>query len=364
MAKNGIPKLYDPGMYINAGIDPKTGIPIKLAVLLDGKVKESFAKNIAIMDEQEAINRYEWYNLPSEIDSNILERVLYYKGQGMLFYLESTQRFYFLPFCLNAGDKGTGIDVYERYLGVSPLLFNGSTGKNGKEILFSSKIFTPIYDLLEAGSPELIKSGAVLLTDYSKQISQNVIPRATLQAPIIEAMAEAPAFARTNLIANSGVKAWRVNDEDQQSNVIAASMSMYEAAISGRPFMPVVGSIEFQDMTAGGSVLKSEEFLLYMQSLDNMRMSMLGLKNGGIFRKKAHMLQEEQDTNEQSSEYAYEDGLKMRQQFCTLVNANWGLNIWCDRKEMNEDNQQEGEENNTTNSTTNANGEVYEYDAE
>ena len=71
---------------------------------------------LRIIDEQDAINRYKWYNLPDGLDSHLLERVLYYKGQGVFFYAETIGKFYFLPYALSGN-----IDIYGRFNKVTPL---------------------------------------------------------------------------------------------------------------------------------------------------------------------------------------------------------------------------------------------------
>ena len=145
-------------------------------------------------------------------------------------------------------------------------------------------------------------------------------------------MAEAFPLARTSLIANSGIKGVRVNDEDQKAQVEIGSRSITRAALNGKPWIPIVGQIEFQELTEG-SALKSEEFLLYMQALDNFRLSLYGLDNGGLFQKKAHMLEAEQDMNAGNIKLVYQDGLTIRQKFCDIVNSIWGLGIWCEASE-------------------------------
>ena len=144
-------------------------------------------------------------------------------------------------------------------------------------------------------------------------------------------MAEAYPMARTAMLANSGIKAMRVNDQDQEQNVRLASQSVQNAAVSGDPWIPIVGNIDFQELTSNGTALKAQEFLLYMQSLDNFRLKTYGLDNGGIFEKSAHTLESEQSMNvggQQSR--VYQDGLTIRQNFCDIVNSVWGLGIWCE----------------------------------
>ena len=328
MTKNNA-KIIDVNTLIQAGFDPKTVLPTKVDSEDKCLLKENIRKTLRVLDEQNAINRYKWYNLPSSLDGQLLERILYYKGQGMFFYMEANDSFYFLPYALD----GT-IDVYGRFQGVTPLPFNGSTdNEEGKEKPWITGLTRkPIYDVLGDEVNNEFTEACVLLSDYSKQISQINISRQILQEPILDAMAEAFPLARTSLIANSGIKGVRVNDEDQKSQVEIGSRSITRAALNGKPWIPLVGQIEFQELT-GGSALKSEEFLLYMQALDNFRLSLYGLDNGGLFQKKAHMLEAEQDMNAGNIKLVYQDGLTIRQKFCDIVNSIWGLGIWCEASE-------------------------------
>ena len=328
MVKNNA-KIVDVNTLIQAGFNPKTGLPIKVDSEDKCLLKENIRKTLRVLDEQNAINRYKWYNLPSSLDGQLLERILYYKGQGMFFYMEANDSFYFLPYALD----GT-IDVYGRFQGVTPIPFNGSTdNKEGKEKPWITGLTRkPIYDVLGDEVNNEFTEACVLLSDYSKQISQTNISRQILQEPILDAMAEAFPLARTSLIANSGIKGVRVNDEDQKAQVETGSRSITRAALNGKPWIPIVGQIEFQELTEG-SALKSEEFLLYMQALDNFRLSLYGLDNGGLFQKKAHMLEAEQDMNAGNIKLVYQDGLTIRQKFCDIVNSIWGLGIWCEASE-------------------------------
>lgn len=328
MANNA--RLFDPTMLIQAGIDPKTGLPLKAVNLWDCELKNNIRKTLRILDEQNAINRYKWYNLPNGLDGQLLERILYYRAQGMFFQIDD--KFYFLPYALNGS-----IDVYGRFMGTTPLPFNGvakaGTKDDENRPWIVGLVKKPVYDLvtdLDEINPE---DCCVLLSDYSKQLSQTNISRQVLQDPILDAMAEAFPFARTNLIANSGVKGMRVNDEDQKANVELASKSIEKAALNGKPWIPVVGNIEWQELT-DGSTLKSEEYLMYMQALDNFRLSLYGLQSGGLFQKKSHMLESEQQMNEGNVGLVYQDGLTLRQKFCDIVNSIWGLGISCEASEV------------------------------
>lgn len=57
--KNAPAGLYDLTPYLAAGIDPKTGLPIKMAQACDeGTSKEAIRASLRILDEQNAVTRY------------------------------------------------------------------------------------------------------------------------------------------------------------------------------------------------------------------------------------------------------------------------------------------------------------------
>lgn len=324
-------KIPDIGTLIQAGFNPKTGLPYKFGEMNQCGLKEGIKAQLRILDEQNAVNRYTWYNLPNGLTGQMVERMLYYKGQLAFFYLESTNKFYILPYALCAPKNETGLDVYGRFTGITPVRYASSGDKEESKAFIKGLTFKPLYDVVDEEELDFdpLKEGCVLLRDYTQQRSEAEIPRQILNDPLLEAMSEAFPFSRTSLIANSGVLGMRVNDENAQSNVKAASRSITAAALNGDPWVPIVDTMEFQELT-NGSALKSEEYLLYMQALDNYRLSLYGLKNGGLFQKKSHMLEAEQDMNDGNVGLVYEDGLTIRQRFCDIVNSYTELGIWCD----------------------------------
>lgn len=335
MASKNNATLYDPNMLIQAGIDPKTGLPVKMAGACKETLKPNIKKLLRIVDEQDAINRYKWYNLPDGLNSQLIERILYYKGQGMFFYIEQLDKFFFLPYALDGS-----IDIYGRFTSVRPLPFNGSTeAKDKKDNLtpiakyITSLSREPIYDLfLDELTEDILTTKCVLLSDYSKQISQTNIPRQILNDPLLDVMSDCIPFLRTALLNGTGVSGMRVNSQDEYANVELASTAIDNAALNGKKYVPVVGNVDFQDLSSG-QVAKAEEYLLSMQSLDNFRLGLYGLDNGGLFQKKAHMLESEQSMNSGTTGLIFQDGLTLREEFCDMVNSIFGLDIYCEASE-------------------------------
>ena len=334
-APKGMPKMVDLDLLIQAGIDPKTGLPRKMAKRKN--LKPEIKRALRIIDEQDAVNRYVWYNLPNNITSQELERMLYYKGQLCFFYMKELDQFFFMPYALD----GT-IDFYGRYNRIHPVpMTSGTEDKNGKaqaqllsEIKLDVLYGIPIPkegDTVESFMKSL-ENKCVLLYDYSKQLSQTITPRVEVNDAILDVMAECVPFMRTSLLLSTGVKGMRVQNGDDWTNVQDANRSVEDASLMGDPYIPMVGMTEFQDLQ-NGQVAKSEEYMLAMQSLDNLRLSTYGIDNGGLFEKKAHELQTEADINGGPVGLVLQDGLSIRQNFCNIVNSIWGLGMWCEPAE-------------------------------
>lgn len=325
------PLLPDPSLFKQAGIDPKTGFPTRV---VDGcDLKASMRKIMRLIDEQDAVNRYKWYNLPANISSEELERLLYYKGQLCFFYFKDLDEFFFMPFALDGN-----IDFYGRYNRIHPVPMSSGTEEDKKEkalyetqrALLSTlklkvvKAVKPLEDLKE----DDLYYSAVILWDYSRQLSQNIIPRKDVNEPLLDVIAEIPCFLRTALIASTGVKGMRVADAEAKNEVKVASAQILNAALTGDLATPITAPVEIQELFEGPTG-KAQEFLLAMQALENFRLSTYGLENGGLFEKKAHKLEGEQEMNSSTVGLVYADGLAIRQNFCNIVNSIWGTSLWC-----------------------------------
>ena len=326
----GKPVLPQLDVLIQAGINPKTGLPIKFGGS-KCTLKEDLKKFLRLIDEQDAVNRYVWYNLPANITSQELERMLYYKGQLCFFYDKNLEEFYFMPYALD----GT-IDFYGRYNTIHPVPMTSGTDDKGSkaqaEYLAGLKLKCVYGVKIDEVKLEDLFNSTVLLHDYTKQLSQTVMPRVTVNDPLLDVMAECIPFMRTSLLASTGVKGVRVNDADQAASVSDGNRGLELGALKGEPFVPIIGNVEFQELT-DGNVAKSEEYMLAMQSLDNLRLSGYGIDNGGLFEKKAHELQSEADINGGPVGLVMQDGLSIRQNFCNIVNSIWGIGIWCEPAE-------------------------------
>lgn len=300
--------------------------------------KENVRKQLRILDEQDAVNRYTWYNLPCDLSSQELERLIYYRGQLCFFYVPELDQFIFSPYALD----GT-IDYYGRYNTVHPVPWaEGMDNKDGGEkksplsaYLANKKLDVcygiPGDDITALNWMKKFAEGTacVLIHDYTKQLSQNIIARQIIQDPLLDIMSDCIPFMRTCLLSGTGIKGMRIANQADYPNVLDANAAFEKAALEGDQYVPIVGSVDFQTLT-DGQTLKAEEFLLAMQGLDNYRLSLYGLDNGGLFQKKSHMLEAEQSMNAGKAAIPLNDGLSIRQYSCDIINALTGLGISCE----------------------------------
>ncbi len=332
MAKNNA-KIPDLETFIQAGINPVTGLPLKFGNKRC-TTKEDIKKVIRKNDEQIAVNKYTWYNLPMDLSSAELERMIYYKGQLCFFYLKDLNQFFFMPYALD----GT-IDFYGRYNTIHPVpMTSGTTDKGNKaqaEYLEAVKL-NCVYGvkLPEDLQEKDLYNSAVLLHDYSKQLSQTIIPTQQLNDAVIDIESEIFPYLRTSLLMGTGVKGVRVPDEDSANEVYEANKQILTAGLSAEPYTPIVGAIEFQELT-DGQLVKAQDYLMAAQSIDNFRLGLHGVPNGGLFEKNQYVNNSQTNLNMGGADVslAMMDGLSIRQNFCNIVNSIWDLGIWCEPSE-------------------------------
>lgn len=354
MGKNNA-KLTPLDLYIQAGLDPKTGLPLKMSGASKKNLSSALLQYMRIIDEQDAVNRGKWYNLPSGITSQELERLLYYKGQLAFFYFEELDSFYFMPYALD----GT-IDFYGRFNTIHPVpMTSGKEDeksvayKNQSDILSKLKLKCQ-YDVIteeDKITRETLTKSCVLLHDYTKQLGQLIIPRSIVNEPLLNVMSEIIPFMRTNLISKSGTKGVKVQDEDQKANVYEGSREVERASLEGDIYVPIIGTVDFQELSQEGKSAV-QDYMLALQSLDNYRLAGYGIDNGGLFEKKAHELEVEAKVNGGPIGLVMQDATSIRQNFCNIVNSIWGLGIWYEPSE------------NLTEMDDNGDGSVYDRDVD
>lgn len=331
------PKMFDGELNRKLGINQTIKQVNENSALIFGisKEKNEIKKLLRIIDEQDAINRYKWYNIPCDLTSNELERLLYYKGSLILFYCEPLDKFYITPYALD----GT-IDFYGRYNYVKPVpMASGEDRENDyrdrtQAAILSTMRLKVVKDVLlpEEVDLDILTNSAVIIRDYTNQLSQTNIARSILNDELITMMSDYFPLLGTNLIMGTGISAVRVASADEKDEVKMMATAVYNAALNKNPYVAVTTGVEPKELV-GGSRNRPEDYLMAFQSLDNFRLSTYGIANGGVFEKKAHVLESENAINYSTVMSAYQDGIKQRQDACNIANSIWGLMLWCDPSE-------------------------------
>ncbi|MBO7695266.1 MAG: hypothetical protein J6T10_21800 [Methanobrevibacter sp.] len=334
-------KLPDIETFIKAGIDPRTRLPLKMVQGKPDRLPTDILALLRIIDEQDAVNKGTWFNLPSGITSQELERLLYYKGQLCFFYMKDLDKFFFMPYALDGS-----IDFYGRFNRIHPIPFSeGTEGEDKKPInsalnrmienqrnVLSQMKLTCVYEPVlyeeDIKKYDMMNTCCVLLHDYTKQLPQLIVPRKNLQEPLLKVMADLIPYMRTALISSTGISGIKVQDADEALSVEEGALEVETAAKTGKIWVALQGKIDFQELTSKGMSNAPEQFMLAMQSLDNLRLSTYGIDNGGLFEKKVQELNAEAAINGGPIGLVQQDYVSIRQNFCNIVNSIWGLGIW------------------------------------
>jgi hypothetical protein len=300
--------------------------------VMESRDKNKLRKMLSHKHMIETIERFEWKNLPPELNADLVERVLYFRYKGALF--KYNDKHYFLPFALS----GT-IDPYGRYEEISPVLFTGqfdTQNKKKQETLFlpstvSNVKFTAKYALNQEPS----EYDAVILTDSSLEVSQDWEPMNTVITPLIDQQLDILVLLNIDLVTSAKVFYIVAKDENQKEAIEAEFEGLDRQILEGKRVVVLTSTMELKELQ-GNTTKDSARYMQSFQSIDNLRKEIIGLENGGQFQKMEHMTEMETEVNTASGSSVIENALRMRKEFCKLANKFFGLNIDVDIKGQGE----------------------------
>lgn len=339
--------MYDTSTFIAAGINPGKGI-LKYGNSIDQngnavapnalKYNLDYSSLFEIMRQQnqtETYERYMWIDLPPGLTQDLIERVLFFRGKGVFYFNDKVEKFQFLPFALNGL-----IDEYGRYLKVNTLPFTGMSEepKNKK----SKKLIPAVYENLDIvydlpfteEAFKDIQNGktvGIILNDSSLGISQQPIIRSNHVRPILHLLATLIQIINTAMFGCADHNAVNLQSESELESFNQQVDAINQDILKGRRFTGIVGQFPITPLKTG-STANLEGLFNTFNSLNNLLKSITGIANPGVFDKKAHLLQEEQALNGSNADDIYYNGLRMRQEFCLMVQAYYNYPIWCESK--------------------------------
>lgn len=323
MAKKIDPYNTDPSNpYFGSGMTATAG--------LNRNDKNMLNINLSEKHRTEFIERFKWKNLPPELNQDLIERILYFRFKGALF--KFNEKFYFLPFALH----GT-IDSYGRYETINPVLFTGqfkTTEQKWEESSFlpaavMGEGFPVAYGKMEKLTDKF--SPAIILTDKSLGISQDVLPEFIKAQSVLERMTNTLAMIEMNNI--NGVQTFTivVDDEEQKKAAELEFASYDEKILSGKRMVVIVSNDKtnkpFQELNSSRNIQDSSRYWQSFTSWDNLRKELIGVPNGGQFLKMEHTTESESEMSTSNGSGTRQNALRMRKEFCELVNYYYNLNI-------------------------------------
>lgn len=348
--------MYDTNVIMQAGV-PLTKKMLKYGNAVDqngniikGNPLEENLKYdslFAIMQQQnmiETFERYQWINVPFGLTADLIERLLFFRGKGIFYYNDYVDKFQFLPFALN-----DTIDEYGRYTRCNTLPFTGrdTKDKNGKGKKVQNLIYQDleiVYDL--PYNEEMMKKVSdgnvvgIILNDSSLGTSQQPIIRSNFVKPILHLLATLIQIINTAMFGSADHNLIQVENEGELESINAQIEGINRDILKGKRFTAVVGALPINPIkTSNTSDL--EGLFNTFNSITNLLKSITGVANPGVFDKKAHLLQDEQKLNGSNADDIYYNGLRMRQEFCLLVQAYYNYPIWCESKRGMTEAQQE-----------------------
>lgn len=329
----------------------QAGIPITKKLAKYGNIVDQNGKTISrdplkynlnyddlyiIQKEQnriEILERYMWINVPFGISADIIERILYYRGRGVFYYNEDLEKFQFLPFALH-----DIVDEYGRFTMCNSLVFTGSDSEKKdkkREIRAVKENIELVYDLpYNKDMLENIrkkKNYGIILNDSSLGLSQQPIIRANYVKSVLHLMATMMQIINTAIFGSADHSLLQVESEADYDALNAQIDAINQDILKGRRFTGLIGTFPITPLKTSSTYDVEGLFATY-NSLSNLLKTINGIANSGLFDKKAHLLQEEQNLNETNADDIYYNGLRMRQEFCLMVQAYYGYPVWCSSK--------------------------------
>ena len=304
---------------------------------------DRLGKSLKSIDYQQFVTRFRWKNLPEGLDSELFERILYFSGSAMFFYIPELKRFYFLPYGMSGEKTQTGIDFYGRFNRLKPYSFNGSTDGSGEQeagkrlsqadIYLSTQIRDNIKDIplvkTEEEAKKIFEEGAVICWDMTPGLAYYCPARNRVSQDYIRYLVKVLIQTKSALINASGFnlfaadKSGESNDDIMQMQLDAINADRERGKLSA-----VVSSLlgEIQNLQSNAPAAIAD-FWTAFQSLDNLRLKSMGVSNDGVIQKSQYQNYAEQSMDIDGSMQVYINCFMERIKFAAIVNSIWGLNI-------------------------------------
>ena len=304
---------------------------------------EKLGVSIKYIDYQQFLTRFKWNNLPEGMDSELIERILYFSGSAMFFYIKELNRFYFLPYGMSGENTEVGIDFYGRFNRLKPYSFNGSTDGGGEkkadgkritrsDLYLSTQIRDNIKDIPMVESEEearkIYENGAVICWDMTPQLAYAVDSRNRISQSYVKYIVKILIQTKSALINSSGFNLFSTDTEASTDIMQLQIDAINEDREKGKLSAVVskaLGNIENLQSNAPSAMA---DFWNSFVSADNLRLKSMGIRNDGLVQKSQYQNIQEQSIDINDAMQVYWNAFMERVKFSAIVNSIWGLGIY------------------------------------
>ena len=294
------------------------------------------------MDYQQFLTRFKWNNLPEGLDSELFERILYFSGSAMFFYIKELDRFYFLPYGMSGDKTQVGIDFYGRFNKLKPYSFNGATDGAGEmeagkriskaDIYLSTQLRDNIKDIpivaTEEEARKIFEEGAVICFDRTPGLAYQITPRNRISQSYIKYILKVLIQTKSALVNASGFNLFSTDSEADtdimQMQIDAINEDREHGKLSA-VVSKLLGTIENLQSNAPAAMA---DFWNSLVSVDNLRLKSMGIKNDGLVQKSQYQNIQEQSIDIDDALQIYWNSFMERIKFSAIVNSIWGLEIY------------------------------------
>lgn len=318
---------------------------------------EKLGVSIKYIDYQQFLTRFKWNNLPEGMDSELIERILYFSGSAMFFYIKELNRFYFLPYGMSGENTEVGIDFYGRFNRLKPYSFNGSTDGGGEkkadgkritrsDLYLSTQIRDNIKDIPMVESEEearkIYENGAVICWDMTPQLAYAVDSRNRISQSYVKYIVQILIQTKSALINSSGFNLFST-DTEASTDIMQLQIDAINADREKGKLSAVVsnalGKIENLQSNAPSAM---GDFWNSLVSADNLRLKSMGIRNDGLVQKSQYQNIQEQSIDINDAMQVYWNAFMERVKFSAIVNSIWGLGIYPEPLLLPDMQQQQG----------------------
>lgn len=305
-------------------------------------IMDRIGDSLKNIDYQQYLTRFKWNNLPEGMDSELFERIMYFSGSAMFFYIKELDRFYFLPYGMSGEGTQTGIDFYGRFNKLKPYSFNGSTDGSGErkangkmsqaDIYLATQVRDNIKDIPMVASEEearkIYEDGAVICWDYTPGLAYWNNSRNRISQSYVKYMVKVLIQTKSALINSSGFNLFSADGEQDnevmQEQIDAINQDREEGQLAA-VVSKALGNIENLQSNAPAAM---QDFWASLISVDNLRLKSMGIRNDGVQQKSQYQNIQEQSIDINDSLQVYWNSFMERVKFAAIVNSIWGLDIY------------------------------------